>query len=307
MKKILFIAIAIQCMYSNAQNVGIGVNTPAAPLHIKSNGEVLRLDGGSPYLSFYNSGTYKGFLWYDGTKMVLGTSTNEPILISPNNVTGAYFTTNGRLGVGTASPSEKLDVNGNINANGNINTNGDINLNGLLKINNSSGTAGQVLTSNGTSDPIWANSAYSNTTRFGLSLAAYSTPSLTVNQIYYNQNPTDITTTFGTSNISINKSGLYHLAGSYLANVQGTFSKNPLLTMTLVVGGTGGFSYDLCINRQVPVRTDVTNYYQLFDPFSIDLYLQSGMTVRFTNSIYTSSTPSAADAYVDLFGHLISQ
>lgn len=48
-------------------------------------------------------------------------------------------------GIGTTTPTEKLDVNGNLNVSGNI------------KINNTSGQNGQVLMTNGAGATTWAN------------------------------------------------------------------------------------------------------------------------------------------------------
>lgn len=47
------------------------------------------------------------------------------------------------VGIGTNTPSEKLEVNGNIKISGNINLNGN------------TGTEGQVLTSQGINPPTW--------------------------------------------------------------------------------------------------------------------------------------------------------
>ena len=54
----------------SAQNVGIGVTTPSAPLHLKSPtlSEMLRVEGNNPYISFFNASLYKGYVWYDGTR-----------------------------------------------------------------------------------------------------------------------------------------------------------------------------------------------------------------------------------------------
>ena len=61
---------------NNAGNVGIGTNNPLVGLHIKKDNEALRLEGSTPFLSFFNSsGTYKGFLWQGpGENLSLGTA-----------------------------------------------------------------------------------------------------------------------------------------------------------------------------------------------------------------------------------------
>ena len=85
MKTICLIICVASGFNLYSQNVGIGVTTPSAPLHLKSNTqEILRLDGTAPYISFYNGPSYKGYLWHNGTNMVLGSSTDDPIIISAN-------------------------------------------------------------------------------------------------------------------------------------------------------------------------------------------------------------------------------
>ena len=63
---------------NNAGNVGIGINTPLAPLHIKNDNEALRIQGITPYISFNNNaGMIKGFLQSYNNDMNIGTpSTN---------------------------------------------------------------------------------------------------------------------------------------------------------------------------------------------------------------------------------------
>ncbi|MEO6454438.1 MAG: hypothetical protein ABIN97_10215 [Ginsengibacter sp.] len=71
----------------------------------------------------------------------------------------SHFSLNAQfVGIGTATPAEKLDVLGNIN------------LSGVLKIDNSSGVAGQVLVSNGASSPTWQSVA---NPRIGFRVTSY--------------------------------------------------------------------------------------------------------------------------------------
>lgn len=64
-----------------AQNGNVGIGTglavPAARLHVStSSSETIRMQGANPYMSFHdNVDGYKGYLWYNGTDMVLGSST----------------------------------------------------------------------------------------------------------------------------------------------------------------------------------------------------------------------------------------
>src|SRR5450432_2958116 len=62
---------------NNAGNVGIGLNTPLAPLHIKNDNEALRLEGTSSYIGFYNNGGTgafpMAFMQNSGNDLYLGT------------------------------------------------------------------------------------------------------------------------------------------------------------------------------------------------------------------------------------------
>jgi hypothetical protein len=94
-------------------------------------------------------------------------------------------------------------------AEGGVGMNGPLDIGGPLKINGNSGTAGQVLTSNGTGDPSWLNSAFGNATRFGISFTHTITTghSLAPLTSLYNLTPADVT--IGANNFTINKTGLY--------------------------------------------------------------------------------------------------
>ncbi|MBL7740750.1 MAG: hypothetical protein JNK14_16140 [Chitinophagaceae bacterium] len=95
-------------------------------------------------------------------------------------------------------------------AEGGTTMNGPLNIGGPLRINGNAGTAGQVLTSNGTGDPVWESTAYGNSTRFGLSFTHNFTTghSLAPLSTLYNLTPADVT--IGANSFTINKTGLYH-------------------------------------------------------------------------------------------------
>jgi len=296
--KLFTLISAITCshlLYS--QNLGIGITTPAAPLHLKSNNqEILRLDGTAPYISFYNGTSYKGYLWHDGNSMILGSSTDQPVIISANyNLFPAYFTSNGRLGLGFALPSERLHVNGNIN------------LSGLLKINGNAGTAGQVLTSNGASNPAWENAALSNNIRFAVSFATGPTP-LDYGQIIftrYNLNPAEVV--ISPSAITINRSGLYHFDIGVAAEL--TFPSSP--------GSFPFFGLDFFYGppQSLPVIDDKPMYPTTGghtswignEKVSVELYVPAPATIRVFHLFRGHSGSSSYNVGGFIAGHLVSE
>jgi hypothetical protein len=113
MIKYYLIIVSLVGYTAQAQNVGVGTNTPQAKLHVvTSTSEPLRVDGANPYIGFYNSGAYSGYLWYNTNRIQLGTpgGSGDPVLIAPGNIPTAYFTTAGNVGIGVAAPLAKLDV-----------------------------------------------------------------------------------------------------------------------------------------------------------------------------------------------------
>lgn len=123
MKKInLAILFALLISNSKAQNVGIGTLSPSKPLHILGNNELLRLQGGQPWIGFMNNidADYKGFLFYPDTALVMGSAagSNQPLVLAPNNAGLLYANAQQRVGIGTAAPDEKLQVTGNVKADG---------------------------------------------------------------------------------------------------------------------------------------------------------------------------------------------
>jgi len=89
-----------QHQFSQNGNVSIGGPSPAARLHVSTtSSEVVRLNGNNPYLSFYdNTDGYRGYLWYDGTNMVLG-AVSSNLRLSGNVVLGSTPAVGYRLSV----------------------------------------------------------------------------------------------------------------------------------------------------------------------------------------------------------------
>ena len=100
---------------SITDKLGIGINTPLADLHINNViGSELRIDttGGTDansLLNFRESGVDKASLYWDGVddELYLETTAGDIALMAAGNV-----------GIGTSSPAQALDVNGNIRVQG---------------------------------------------------------------------------------------------------------------------------------------------------------------------------------------------
>ena len=126
-------------------SVGIGTTVPSAKLHVV--GDAILGGGtdispsalGAGQLGIVGLG-YNGYVALNATAMYFGhTSNARSIIFQTNAADRVAITVTGDLGVGTSSPSEKLHVVGSARITG-----------ALYDSSNSSGTAGQVLTSTGT-------------------------------------------------------------------------------------------------------------------------------------------------------------
>ena len=131
-------------------NVGIGTTNPSAKLHIHNNGEALRLQGSSTgsqttdehtYMSFYpvNNTDRYGYIGYttSGTEdLSIWNQRNGNLKFSTNNTEIMRISNSGNVGIGTTSPSEKLEVNGNILSRGDGTVSGKLILNNYTNSNN---------------------------------------------------------------------------------------------------------------------------------------------------------------------------
>lgn len=78
---------------------------------------VLILDDDSPSIEFKDGATDRGFLSFIGQNMVLGTpasNTTGGLSFRTQNSPKAYIDENGKFGIGTVSPEERLHLKGNV-------------------------------------------------------------------------------------------------------------------------------------------------------------------------------------------------
>jgi len=102
---------------NNAGNVGIGINTPAALLHVKKDAEAVRVEGALPSVGFYNnSGVYKGFVWQGpGDNMSFGTAvgnTSGRIELYNNGIMNMSVANLGVMDVSGSFPQIRLKKSG---------------------------------------------------------------------------------------------------------------------------------------------------------------------------------------------------
>jgi hypothetical protein len=190
---------------------------------------------------------------------------------------------------------------------------GPVNVQGNIRVNGNSGTAGQVLTSNGVSDPEWADAAYSNNTRFRVTFRTTTSGSdfMDLIETKYNLNTADIT--IGANSVTVNKTGLYRIHGVIEGNVGYPAAATPAWAPELAVFiSTSG-----ALSDRVPIvylddpyrRTNSTTTpsYFLSRNYSLDIHIPAGTTIRMEKTLLWTGVPSAGSAYVYLYGNLISE
>jgi len=94
-------------------NVGIGATNPTAKLHIQS-GSILVKGAATPGLNLEPSGVVgNADISFDGTSFILVSNSNSSDLrLSTSSTPRLTILNNGNVGIGTTSPSAKLDVSG---------------------------------------------------------------------------------------------------------------------------------------------------------------------------------------------------
>ena len=208
----------------------------------------------------------------------------------------------GYVGINNSNPQWDLDVNGSMQ------------LKGRLYVTGSSGTTGQVLTSNGLSAPSWRtlNNSYENTTRFAASFLNSNSTAVRSNDYVlfssnrYNLDPDNINIL--EDGIILTKSGLYHFDIQVSSNYY--FSAVP--------ESTPSFRFALyTVNRPNPFEVVYFDYmkgskngssslnFSFSGKYSIELHVEAGQKIRLYHGFSTILGSSyGVDGYI--VGHLIS-
>lgn len=275
-------------------NMGFGIRNPAYNYHFHTPGSATN------FISITSNTT--GVSGTDG--LIIGMSAGNGVInnlegnslrLGTANLTRLAIDGAGNVGIGNLTPGYKLDVNG------------DINVTGLLRMNGSAGTAGQVLTSNGASDPQWKDASFANNTRFGVAMtnSTIGGGTMSITATEYNLNTTDIT--IGTNSITINKTGLYHFNGNYYGWVSSTASVPTPPEFGINLNFTGGFAYTHQLDqwKPLPTRTATSTYF-LKQQFSQDFYIIAPTTLQVSSNFLYSGAPIFTDSQINLFGYRIS-
>jgi hypothetical protein len=288
MKKIIFsfLLLLFSSVILQAQNVGIGNANPTGRLHVSG---TVKIDG-SNFLEFgagiagkeINAGKIGYNSFGSGALEIVGAGTNT------SNRSVYFF------------------------AEGGTTFSGPVNVQGNIQVNGNPGTAGQVLTSNGVSDPEWANAAYSNTTRFKVTFRTTTSGSdyMDLVETKYNLNAPDIT--IGANSVTINKTGLYRIHGVIEGNVAYPAAATPAWAPELAVFivTSGGLADRVSIAYLEPYRrtnSSATPSYFLSRNYSLDIHIPAGTTIRMEKTLLWNGVPTVGSGYVHLFGHLISE
>ncbi|MEA2113024.1 MAG: FISUMP domain-containing protein [Patescibacteria group bacterium] len=99
--------IGSSSIYYNTGNVGIGTTTPSALLEVSGEGQQ-----GFKVTDTTNSITTG--IWSGTSQGLIGTYTNTDLRLITNGTSKMTILSGGNVGIGTTSPGEKLEVNGNI-------------------------------------------------------------------------------------------------------------------------------------------------------------------------------------------------
>ena len=111
-------------MRLNSTGLGIGTTSPAYKLDVAGDIKCttsLKIDAGSPFLGLYNSGTEKAYLQWSQSSSLLTLQSDGDTRFITVGTERIRIKSDGKVGIGTASPTYKLSVpSGGIEAGGKI-------------------------------------------------------------------------------------------------------------------------------------------------------------------------------------------
>jgi hypothetical protein len=143
-------------IYNNGGNVGIGTVSPIVPLDVRASGNTgiaafkTNLNNAWGYISIGNNTTGASgggglMLGYTPSNVaVIRNIYNSPMTLWSNNTERMRITESGDVGIGTTTPSEKLEVTGNMKLNGTLNN---------MRVGNIGTGTGNVVFGNNASNP----------------------------------------------------------------------------------------------------------------------------------------------------------
>ncbi len=183
--------------------------------------------------------------------------------------------------------------------------NGPLNIGGPLSVNGNAGTTGQVLTSNGTADPTWTNTAYSNNIRFAATLAASTINVTPTYSTIYNLSPADVS--IASTGITISHAGLYRIEG-YLT-ITANYNTEPTSIGIDMSFNLKGSNFDI-IKRQLPNRNfnSFPFIYEYTTHFQQDYYFNGTGNVTVGSSVFVTGSPvlNAGSISGKITGYLIN-
>lgn len=148
--KINFVTSGMEAMtIDSLQQIGIGVSAPEYQVDVRGNASIIGVRAidskNSAFIDFRDSlGSVRGMIGVDGqgfsgnlNQFSIATWTNTPIAFLTNTQRRMVIDTLGRVGIGTATPSSTLEVNGS------------------FKLTNGTQANGRVLTSDASGNASW--------------------------------------------------------------------------------------------------------------------------------------------------------
>jgi hypothetical protein len=196
----------------------------------------------------------------------------------------------------------------------------DINAKGKVKLNGQTGTAGQVLTSNGAASPTWNTLTAPLTTAggqffidmqpvsdFNIVLGAPSsqTKIVDLSTLGYNTNG-DVSIDLSTDKITFNRTGLYEFEGIMTFNMNSTQVQNASIKFNFVKGATTRFyQFSTIPNTNGTIYSKLINF-KFMHRFTV------GETLSFTAGFFDLDTNPAlvalsAGSLSYVFGRFLSE